>query len=92
MVEDLRKKFSVDAKISCVMQEKKIFKQAPPPQLEKLRKKISFDANISCVMQETKIFHRGPPPSPLVLLYCTLNIENQAAQIEGGRFMEEILF
>ena len=40
-------------------------------------------------MQETKNFHRGPPPSPLVLLYCTLNIENQAAQIEGGRFMEE---
>ena len=43
-------------------------------------------------MQETKNFHRGPPPSPLVLLYCTLNIENQAAQIEGGRFMKEILF
>ena len=42
-------------------------------------------------MQETKIFHQGPP-SPLVLLYCTLNIENQAAQIEGGRFIEEILF
>ena len=64
----------------------------PPRQLENLKKKFSFDANISCVMQETKIFHRGPPPSPLVLLYCTLNIENQAAQIEGGRFMEEILF
>ena len=43
-------------------------------------------------MQETKNFHGAPPPSSLVLLYCTLNIENQVAQIEGGRFMEEILF
>ena len=31
MVEDLRKKFSLDAKFSCVMQETKIFHQIPPP-------------------------------------------------------------
>ena len=31
MVEDLRKKFSLDAKFSCVMQETKIFHQFPPP-------------------------------------------------------------
>ena len=58
---NLRKKLSLHANISCVMQETKIFHQGPPPQLEDLRKKFSFDANISCVMQETKIFHRGPP-------------------------------
>ena len=30
MVEDLRKKFSLHANISCVMQETKIFHQGPP--------------------------------------------------------------
>ena len=61
-LEDLKKKFSLDANISCVMQETKMIHQAPPPQLEDLRKKFSLDVNISCVMQETKIFHQGPPP------------------------------
>ena len=61
MGEDLRKKFSLDANISCVMQETKIFHKGPPPQLEDIRKKFSLDANISCVMQETNIFHQGPP-------------------------------
>ena len=62
IVEYLRKKFSLDAKISCVMQETKIFTKASPPQLEAVKKKFSLDVNISCVMQETKIFHQGPPP------------------------------
>ena len=38
MVEDLRKIFSLDGNISCVMHETKIFLQGPP-QLEDLRKK-----------------------------------------------------
>ena len=89
-LEDLRKKFSLDANISCVMQETKIFHQGPLPQLEYLRKKFSLDANISCVIQETKIFHQGPP-STLVLLYCKFLINNHAVQFDGGRFKEEIL-
>ena len=60
-LQDLRKKSSLDANISCVMEETKIFHQAPPPQLEYLRNKFSLDANMSCVMEETKIFHQGPP-------------------------------
>ena len=61
-LEAVKKKFSSDANISCVIQETKIFHQGlPPPQLEAVKKKFSLDVNISCVMQETKIFHQGPP-------------------------------
>ena len=62
MVEDLKKKFSFDANISCVMQEMKVFHQAPPPLLKDLRKKFSLHANISCVKQKSKLFHQGPTP------------------------------
>ena len=51
MVEYLSKKFSLDAKISYVMQETKKFHQGPAL-------KINFK---SCFMQETKTFRQGPP-------------------------------
>ena len=51
MVEYLSKKFSLDAKISHVMQETKKFHQGPDL-------KINFK---SCFMQETKTFCQGPP-------------------------------
>ena len=88
MVEDLRKKFSVDAKISCVMQETKIFHQGPPS-TGRFKKEILFRCQHFLCYARNENFSPSPHPSPLVLLYCTLNIENQAAQIEGGRFMEE---
>ena len=51
-MEYLSKKFSLDAKISYVMQETKKFHQGPDL-------KINFK---SCFMQETKTFRQGPPP------------------------------
>ena len=90
MVEDLRKKFSVDAKISCVMRETKIFHQGPPS-TGRFKKEILFHCEHFLCYKRNEIFHRGPP-SPLILLYCTFLIENQAVQFEGGRFKEEIFF
>ena len=51
MGEYLSKKFSLDAKISYVMQETKKFHLGPAL-------KINFK---SCFMQETKTFRQGPP-------------------------------
>ena len=57
-LEAVKKKFSLDVNISCVMQETKIFHQGPPL-LNWM--KFSLDADISCVIQETKNLHQGPP-------------------------------
>merc|ERR1711872_1153498 len=77
-LEAIKKKFSLDVKISCVIQETKIFHQGLPPQLEAVKKKFSLDVKTSCVMQETKIFHQGPPLNWKILV--------------RKRFKEEILF
>ena len=91
MVEDLRKKFSVDAKISCVMRETKIFHQGPLS-TGRFKKEILFRCEYFLCYARNENLSLSPHPSPLVLLYCTFLIENHAVQFDGGRFKEEILF
>ena len=91
LLKEIRKKFSLDVNISCVMQETKIFHQGLPPSTGSCKEEIFFRFEHFLCYTRNENFSPSPP-STLVLLYCKFLIEIHAVQLDSWIFKEEILF